>query len=349
LVVNGQLAKELNEEEKFLQASLILKHRKESRASDQQEFLPTLPSATKLSTNHSSTQKPFFPTRADVPSIITQEDIEATTNEIVTEPFTLLQTTTTTLSPSEITTYTFSIETRKPQTQQTTFTTPKVPTRVFTRPLPELPRSRNQSRRKLNTIFNIRNIIKQTNKQSASLLGEDSFENPNRFQGRSRTRSRTLTPKKQVQSDLGTGTLKEEVFTPSNRPAPRVPLAQTDPVAREPVKFQQPPVEEDNTIPDYEYEYYYEYLDEGHNKPNPEYDLVPLAKKVKILESGEAQCFDVGVFPHPFSCKMFINCYRNPGTGIQGSIYQCPSYLAFDPIGGRCNWVNEIVCSTPTR
>ena len=49
---------------------------------------------------------------------------------------------------------------------------------------------------------------------------------------------------------------------------------------------------------------------------------------MRILSDGLPHCLDVGVFPHPFSCKKFINCFRNPGTGIQGSIYQCPSYLA---------------------
>ena len=68
--------------------------------------------------------------------------------------------------------------------------------------------------------------------------------------------------------------------------------------------------------------------------------------QVRILSSGLPHCLDVGVFPHPFSCKKFVNCYRNPGQGITGSIYQCPSYLAFDPVGGRCNWVNEIVCTS---
>ena len=56
--------------------------------------------------------------------------------------------------------------------------------------------------------------------------------------------------------------------------------------------------------------------------------------QVRIMSDGLPQCYDVGVFPHPFSCKKFVNCYRNPGTGIVGSIYQCPSYLAFDPVGG---------------
>ena len=33
------------------------------------------------------------------------------------------------------------------------------------------------------------------------------------------------------------------------------------------------------------------------------------------MSDGLPQCYDVGVFPHPFSCKKFVNCYRNPGTG----------------------------------
>jgi len=98
--------------------------------------------------------------------------------------------------------------------------------------------------------------------------------------------------------------------------------------------------------PEYEYEYYYEYLDDDDSGHSPDYDLVPLANKVQIMSDGLPQCYDVGVFPHPFSCKKFVNCYRNPGQkSIVGSIYQCPSYLAFDPVGGRCNWVNEIVCT----
>lgn len=97
---------------------------------------------------------------------------------------------------------------------------------------------------------------------------------------------------------------------------------------------------------EYFYEYYYDYLEDDSQGHATDYDLVPLANKVRILSSGLPHCLDVGVFPHPFSCKKFVNCYRNPGQGITGSIYQCPSYLAFDPVGGRCNWVNEIVCTS---
>jgi len=100
----------------------------------------------------------------------------------------------------------------------------------------------------------------------------------------------------------------------------------------------------DAVNPELEYEYYYDYLDTVDGQHNPDYDLVPLVNKVRIQADGIPHCLDVGVFPHPFSCKQFINCFRNPGTGITGSIYKCPSYLAFDPVGGRCNWVSEIVC-----
>lgn len=138
-----------------------------------------------------------------------------------------------------------------------------------------------------------------------------------------------MTPARQ-EVPLRTRGRQPQFTTP--RPTSRVPLVQ--PIREEKLP-PAPPAE-------YEYEYYYEYLDDT---PNSDYDLVPLAKKVRILEDGSPQCLDVGVFAHPFSCKKFVNCFRNPGTGIQGSIYQCPSYLAFDPVGGRCNWVNEIVCT----
>jgi len=102
---------------------------------------------------------------------------------------------------------------------------------------------------------------------------------------------------------------------------------------------------EDAVNPDLEYEYYYDYLDTPDTAHKADYDLVPLANKVRIQANGVPHCLDVGVFPHPFSCKQFVNCFRNPGQGITGSIYKCPSYLAFDPVGGRCNWVSEIVCA----
>merc|ERR1711902_480110 len=68
--------------------------------------------------------------------------------------------------------------------------------------------------------------------------------------------------------------------------------------------------------------------------------------EVAILENGKPVCNDVGVFPHPGSCRKFVTCSRRAvGSGIVGWVYECPSYLAFDPVGGRCNWANEFVCA----
>ena len=68
--------------------------------------------------------------------------------------------------------------------------------------------------------------------------------------------------------------------------------------------------------------------------------------QVAILENGKPVCNDVGVFPHPGSCRKFVTCSRRAvGSGIVGWVYECPSYLAFDPVGGRCNWANEFVCA----
>ena len=33
---------------------------------------------------------------------------------------------------------------------------------------------------------------------------------------------------------------------------------------------------------DFEYEYYYDYLEDEDSRPNTEYDLVPLANKVRV-------------------------------------------------------------------
>jgi len=198
-----------------------------------------------------------------------------------------------------------------------------------TRPVPEVPRSRNQSPRKFDTVFNIRQIIANQNKQSAEILGEteDNILNeiPSTNRGRENSQFKPR-PRQRPEPSLETSTI------PVNRAPSRFGAVNEKPSQNNPIQFK--------SKPEYEYEYYYEYLDD---EPNRDYDLVPLANKVQVLQDGSLQCLDVGVFAHPSSCNKFINCY-NPGTGIQGSIYQCPSYLAFDPVGGRCNWVKEIVC-----
>jgi len=106
-----------------------------------------------------------------------------------------------------------------------------------------------------------------------------------------------------------------------------------------------------------EYSDYYEYYDLDDDKtsgvPHPppvksidNYDLFPLNNKVDIDDEGQPICHDVGVFPHPTSCRMFITCSRRTvTTNIVGWVYECPSYLAFDPVGGRCNWASDVVCT----
>ena len=75
-------------------------------------------------------------------------------------------------------------------------------------------------------------------------------------------------------------------------------------------------------------------------------NLILTILQVEILNNGKPVCNDVGVFPHPGSCRKFITCSRRAvGSGIVGWVYECPSYLAFDPVGGRCNWANEFVCA----
>lgn len=109
--------------------------------------------------------------------------------------------------------------------------------------------------------------------------------------------------------------------------------------------------------PEYEYIEYYEYYDEEEEEEEQEavhrpplktigdYDLFPLVNKVEINADGTPVCHDVGVFPHPNSCRQFVTCSRRTLTSsIVGWVYECPSYLAFDPVGGRCNWASDVVC-----
>lgn len=160
----------------------------------------------------------------------------------------------------------------------------------------------------------------------------------NRARSRARAPLTSSKPTPQI-DNLDRFKSQPEQPVQQSRPLP-LPTRQEPARRRAPVRTTPAPV--------FEYEYYYDYIDDieeagkGHST---DYDLVPLSNKVRILSDGAPHCLDVGVFPHPFSCKKFVSCFRNPGTGIVGSVYECPAYLAFDPVGGHCNWVSEIVCS----
>ncbi|KAF4529059.1 hypothetical protein B566_EDAN006080 [Ephemera danica] len=66
--------------------------------------------------------------------------------------------------------------------------------------------------------------------------------------------------------------------------------------------------------------------------------LLATNSKVKIHEDGSLECLDRGNFAHPFSCRKFISCALMENGALLGWIYTCPKHLAFDPIGGICNW-----------
>ena len=81
--------------------------------------------------------------------------------------------------------------------------------------------------------------------------------------------------------------------------------------------------------PEYEYyyEYYYDYEDEEDDSaPSPnrpvlksidDYDLNPILNKVRILPNGKTECLDVGVFPHPHSCRKFVTCSRRAARQVR--------------------------------
>ena len=90
----------------------------------------------------------------------------------------------------------------------------------------------------------------------------------------------------------------------------------------------------------FEYEYYYDYLDEDNSQLNPDYDLVPLANKVtssnrtykltlqvQILLDGLPHCLDVGVFPNPFSCKNSSTASGFQAPGSRGRYTSAPPTL----------------------
>ncbi len=138
---------------------------------------------------------------------------------------------------------------------------------------------------------------------------------------------------------------------------------------------QAPKGQEEDPEYEYYYEYYYDYYDDDENlndassaasvgvprssssrnnnevnrpilKAIDDYDLAPIINKVRILSNGKTECLDVGVFPHPHSCRKFVMCSRRATReGITGWVYECPAYLAFDPVGGRCNWATDVVCA----
>lgn len=93
----------------------------------------------------------------------------------------------------------------------------------------------------------------------------------------------------------------------------------------------------------YEYIYDYDYVDKGALAGSLG-DLASLLKKAIVKSDGTIECLDTGYFPHPESCKMFISCSKTVRGFLKGWIYTCPQNLVFDPVGGMCNWTEEVDC-----
>ena len=92
---------------------------------------------------------------------------------------------------------------------------------------------------------------------------------------------------------------------------------------------------------------YYDYDDP--NSPGNRFvdyyeDFLNLEQKVEITSDGHFRCLDVGTFPHPYSCKKFISCYKLENGALTGWVYTCPRNLKFDPIGAMCNYSETYTC-----
>lgn len=66
-----------------------------------------------------------------------------------------------------------------------------------------------------------------------------------------------------------------------------------------------------------------------------------LSSQVKVIihSDGKIECLDGGgSFPHPFSCKQFIQCAHTNSRKLVGYVFNCPKNLSYDPVGRICNW-----------
>lgn len=85
----------------------------------------------------------------------------------------------------------------------------------------------------------------------------------------------------------------------------------------------------------------YDYYDEGVSRI---VGNIPEHSKVLVHSSGAIECLDQGNFPHPASCKKFINCAKMINNNLVGFEYTCPKDLSFDPVGEMCNWAAGLGC-----
>lgn len=62
------------------------------------------------------------------------------------------------------------------------------------------------------------------------------------------------------------------------------------------------------------------------------------------MEKTKIECLELGNYPHPLSCEMYISCAKVRGF-LEGFIFSCNGGMSFDPISGVCDWSIKIGCT----
>ncbi|CAG0889212.1 unnamed protein product [Darwinula stevensoni] len=184
--------------------------------------------------------------------------------------------------------------------------------------------------------------VRETSRQSFGVtpdFGVFSSDSEKEFV---RRRSRpTTTPEPQVASE--TGRRKDPDQSGAEFLLSRV--RNPDEIVRSPTTQIAPTASSFSDYDDF-YDYDYSNKDLGTGNKFLEYysGVINLDRKIRMMEDGRIKCLDAGLFPHPNHCKKFISCVRMKTGKMRGWIYTCPSHLAFDPIGGMCNWNDATFC-----
>ncbi|CAH1711931.1 unnamed protein product [Chironomus riparius] len=62
------------------------------------------------------------------------------------------------------------------------------------------------------------------------------------------------------------------------------------------------------------------------------------------MEKTKIECLELGNYPHPLSCDMYISCAKVRGF-LEGFIFSCGDGMSFDPISSVCDWSIKIGCT----
>ena len=62
------------------------------------------------------------------------------------------------------------------------------------------------------------------------------------------------------------------------------------------------------------------------------------------MEKTKIECLELGNYPHPLSCDMYISCAKVRGF-LEGFIFSCGDGMSFDPLSSVCDWSVKIGCT----